>query len=97
MYENSTNIKNSPLSFSERESDPERSSAIAKDEKNTTKNDLNIHSRRQGNITEQNPPASSVGIPPSQGGLRKKMITTYAPERPETVYCEVCYEKEVLT
>jgi hypothetical protein len=27
----------------------------------------------------------------------KKMITTYSPERPETVYCEVCYEGEVLT
>ncbi len=26
----------------------------------------------------------------------KKMLTTYAPERPERVYCEVCYESEVL-
>ncbi len=26
----------------------------------------------------------------------KMMITTYAPERPETVYCESCYEWEVL-
>lgn len=26
----------------------------------------------------------------------KMMITTYAPERPETVYCESCYEREVL-
>ncbi len=27
---------------------------------------------------------------------QKDMITTYAPERPETVYCEVCYNKEVM-
>jgi hypothetical protein len=27
----------------------------------------------------------------------KEMITTYAPERPEKVYCEKCYEKEVLS
>ena len=33
----------------------------------------------------------------SKGGLRKKMITTYAPERPEKVYCEVCYEREVIS
>ena len=33
----------------------------------------------------------------SKGGLRKKMITTYSPERPETVYCEVCYEREVIS
>ena len=26
----------------------------------------------------------------------KDMITTYAPERPEQVYCEVCYEREVV-
>jgi hypothetical protein len=26
----------------------------------------------------------------------KLMITSYAPERPETVYCEVCFEREVL-
>ncbi len=26
----------------------------------------------------------------------KKMITTYAPERRESIYCEVCYEREVL-
>jgi hypothetical protein len=26
----------------------------------------------------------------------KMMITTYAPERPETVYCESCYEREVI-
>jgi hypothetical protein len=24
------------------------------------------------------------------------MITTYAPERPETVYCSSCYDKEVM-
>ncbi len=27
----------------------------------------------------------------------KDMITTYSPERPERVYCEECYEKEVLS
>ena len=32
----------------------------------------------------------------SKGGLRKKMITTYSPERPERVYCEVCYERETI-
>ena len=26
----------------------------------------------------------------------KKMITTYAPERRESIYCEVCYERDVL-
>ena len=26
----------------------------------------------------------------------KDMITTYAPERPEIVYCEECYEREVI-
>ena len=26
----------------------------------------------------------------------KKMLTTYSPERPERVYCEVCYEREVV-
>ncbi len=26
----------------------------------------------------------------------KDMITTYAPERPETVYCEECYNREVI-
>ena len=31
----------------------------------------------------------------STGWRRKKMITTYAPERKEIVYCEVCYEREV--
>lgn len=90
MYdEDDDHIRNFPLSFSERESDPERSSAIAKDDKNTPKNDLSIS-------RGMNPPASFVGISPSQGGLRKKMITTYAPERQERVYCEVCYEREVL-
>lgn len=29
------------------------------------------------------------------GKMALKMKTTYAPERPETVYCEVCYNKEV--
>ena len=24
------------------------------------------------------------------------MITTYSPERPERVYCEACYEREVI-
>jgi hypothetical protein len=74
-------IKNLPLSFSERESDPERSSAIAKDDKNAPKNNWDILSWNQGRIKR----------------LRKKMITTYAPERPEIVYCEACYEWEILT
>jgi len=26
----------------------------------------------------------------------KDMITTYSPERPEVVYCESCYNKEVI-
>ncbi len=35
-------------------------------------------------------------LPPLTGGLRKQMITTYAPKRSETVYCEACYEREVV-
>jgi hypothetical protein len=31
------------------------------------------------------------------GNSAKKMITTYAPERTEIVYCDVCYEREVLS
>jgi hypothetical protein len=31
-------------------------------------------------------------INPKTETRTKKMITTYAPERPEMVYCEVCYE-----
>jgi hypothetical protein len=27
---------------------------------------------------------------------KKDMITTYAPERPETVYCEECYNQKVM-
>ena len=46
---------------------------------------------------QKNPPVSSVDIPPSKGGLRKMMITTYSPERPETVYCEECYLREVIS
>jgi hypothetical protein len=30
------------------------------------------------------------------GKCHTKMITTYAPERPEIVYCEKCYEREVI-
>jgi CxxC-x17-CxxC domain-containing protein len=26
----------------------------------------------------------------------KDMVTTYAPERKEIVYCEACYEREVV-
>ena len=33
---------------------------------------------------------------PKTGKRGKKMITTYSPERPERVYCEVCYEREVV-
>ncbi len=33
---------------------------------------------------------------PRTGKRGKKMITTYSPERPERVYCEVCYEREVV-
>jgi hypothetical protein len=34
---------------------------------------------------------------PRTGKRGRKMITTYWPERPEQVYCEICYEKEVLS
>ncbi len=83
MYENSTNIKNSPLSFSERESDPERSSAIAKDDK---KRNITVHTLN-----------TDLWIHPRTWILRKKMITTYAPEGPETVYCQSCFDREVLS
>jgi hypothetical protein len=35
-------------------------------------------------------------INPKTGKSAKKMITTYAPERTERVYCEECYEREVI-
>ena len=47
------------------------------------------------NAGYKNPPVLS-DIPLHEGGLRKRMITTYAPERPEIVYCEECYEREVV-
>lgn len=40
---------------------------------------------------------SSFGMNPKTGTRTKRIITTYAPERPETVYCDVCYEREVLS
>jgi len=30
------------------------------------------------------------------GKRAKKMITTYSPKRPEVVYCEECYNREVV-
>lgn len=30
------------------------------------------------------------------GKCEKDMITTYAPERKETIYCEECYKKEII-
>ena len=47
------------------------------------------------NAGYKNPPVLS-DIPLHEGVLRKRMITTYAPERPEIVYCEECYEREVV-
>ena len=48
--------------------------------------------RHQQRMAERNPPQLWAR---ACENCSKQMQTTYAPERPETVYCEECYLKEV--
>lgn len=47
--------------------------------------------RKKGKYDE-----NEFGVNERTGTRGKRMITTYAPERPEVVYCEECYGEEVL-
>jgi hypothetical protein len=52
-------------------------------------------SQSENDKKEKSDAKELFALNPKTGKLAKKMITTYAPERPEKIYCEVCYEKEV--